>query len=75
MAGNSVTAAKNATEIETASAGPTLVNAGSRVKIMPRNVTATVAADAAITLPIDPRAFCDVPRRSRRRLAGIRGSG
>ena len=57
MAGSSVTAAKNATAIETASAGPTLVKAGSRVKIMPRNVTATVAADAAITFPMDPSAF------------------
>ena len=68
-------AAKKAIEIETASAGPTLVNAGSRVKIMPRNVTATVAADPAITLPMDPRAFCDAPRRSRRRSGGIRDSG
>src|SRR6202022_5187647 len=50
MAGNSVTAARNAIPIETASAGPTLVNAGRRVKTMPRNVTATVAAEAAMTL-------------------------
>ena len=58
MAGSSVIAARNATVIETAKAGPTLVNAGSRVKIMPRNVTATVAAEAVMTLPIDPSAFC-----------------
>src|ERR1700692_4144889 len=58
MAGNSVTAARNAIAIETASAGPTLVNAGRRVKTMPQKVTATVAADAAMTLPMEPSAFC-----------------
>ncbi len=63
-AGNSVTAARNATAIETASAGPTLVNAGSWVKIMPRNVTATVAADAPITLPMDVSAFCTAASES-----------
>src|SRR5271167_2184341 len=58
MAGNSVTAARNAIAIETASAGPTLVNAGRRVKTMPQKVTATVAADAAMTLPMELSAFC-----------------
>src|ERR1700739_4108238 len=38
MAGNSVTAARNAIPIETARAGPTLVNAGKRVKTMPQKV-------------------------------------
>jgi hypothetical protein len=64
MAGSRVTAAKKATAIETASAGPTLVNAGRRVKIMPRNVTATVAADAAITLPMELIAFCTASSES-----------
>jgi len=58
MAGNRVTAARNAIPIETASAGPTLVNAGRRVNTMPRKVMATVAADAAMTLPMELSAFC-----------------
>ncbi|CNN75647.1 Uncharacterised protein [Mycobacterium tuberculosis] len=53
MAGNRVTAARKAIAIEMASAGPILLKAGRRVNTMPRKVTATVAADAAITSPIE----------------------
>ena len=42
----------------TASAWPILVNAGRRVKTIPRKVTATVAADAAMTSPMELSAFC-----------------
>ena len=56
IAGRMVTAATNATKIAIAKAGPTVENTGSRVKIIAKNVTATVAADAAITLPIEANA-------------------
>jgi len=38
-----------------ARAGPMVENTPSFAKVMPKNVIATVPADAAITLPIDPR--------------------
>ena len=56
MAGSSVTAARNATVTAIANAGPTVENTGNRVKTIARKVTATVAAEAAITLPIDANA-------------------
>ncbi len=40
-----------------ASAGPTFLNAPSLVKTIPRKVIDTVAADPAMTLPIDVNAF------------------
>ena len=43
------------TEIEIA--GPTVANICNWEKIIARKVTATVAADAAITLPMDAKAF------------------
>ncbi|CAM5738269.1 hypothetical protein MAUB1S_00995 [Mycolicibacterium aubagnense] len=52
IAGSSVIDDRNATAIVTASAGPVVENTLRLVKLMPRNVTATVAADAAITLPM-----------------------
>ena len=57
MAGSRVTAARNATPIAIANAGPIVENTPNRVKIIPRKVTATVAADAAITLPMDVNAL------------------
>ena len=57
MAGSSVTAATKATPIPIANAGPVVENSSNRVKVIPRNVTPTVAADAAITLPMELRAF------------------
>jgi hypothetical protein len=48
--------ARKATAIETASAGPVVENTLRDVKLMPRKVIATVAAEAAITLPIDASA-------------------
>ena len=56
MAGSTVAAARKATQIAIANAGPTVEKTGSRVKIIAKNVTATVAADAAITLPMDAKA-------------------
>ena len=56
-AGRKLTAAKNATTTEIEIAGPTVANNCNWAKIMARKVTATVAADAAITLPMDARAF------------------
>ena len=56
-AGSIVTAATNATATETASAGPIVANSPYRVKIMPRNVTTTVPAEAAVTLPTETSAF------------------
>lgn len=50
-------AAKNTTATEMPSTGPTVRRIPSWVKIIPRNVTATVAAEAAITLPIEDRAL------------------
>ena len=61
MAGNSATAARNAIPIEIASAGPALVNAGRRVNTMPQKVMATVAADAAMTLPMERNPCCHSP--------------
>src|ERR1700684_2033245 len=56
MAGSRLTAAMNATAIEIEIAGPTVENTGNRANIIARKVTATVAADAAITLPMDVKA-------------------
>lgn len=56
-AGNKVTAARNATAMETAKAGPTVEKTPSRVNTMPKKVTATVAAEATITLPMDGSAL------------------
>jgi|SRR6185369_16229743 len=53
MAGSSVTAAMHATAIEIAIDGPTVEKIGIFAKIIATKVTATVAADAVITLPID----------------------
>ena len=53
MAGRSVTAATNPTPIPSANAGPIVENTSNWVNIIPTKVTATVAADAAITLPMD----------------------
>ena len=53
MAGSSVTAARNTTPTETANAGPIVDNNPKRTKIMHEKVTATVAADAASTLPTE----------------------
>jgi len=53
MAGSSVTAAMNTTPIEMANAGPIVDSNPKRAKNMPRKVTATVAADAVMTLPTD----------------------
>src|SRR5262245_56395654 len=52
-AGMNVTAASNATMTEIAMAGPTAENTCNLVKTIARKVTDTVAADAAMTLPID----------------------
>ncbi len=57
IAGSSVVAVSSETMIETVMAGPTAENTSSLVKTMARKVTATVAADAAMTLPIDISAF------------------
>src|SRR5262245_16918240 len=57
IAGRRVTAAMHATAIEIEIAGPTVENTGNREKIIARKVTATVAADAAITLPMDVKAL------------------
>src|SRR5258707_3159786 len=57
MAGSTVTADSNDTRIATEIAGPTAENTSSLVKTIARNVIATVAADAAITLPMDINAF------------------
>ena len=38
-------------------AGPTEENSSNVAKIIARNATATVAADAAMTLPMDNNAF------------------
>src|ERR1700675_2952880 len=56
-AGRKGTAASNDTMIATEIAGPTAENTSSLVNTIARKVTATVAADAAITLPIDIRPF------------------
>ncbi len=56
MAGSSVTAARKATPMPTANATPTVENTPSLAKPIPRNVMPTVAADAAITFPMDTRA-------------------
>ncbi len=57
MDGSSVIAATNAMMIEMEIAGPILAKMASLEKTIARNVTATVAADAAITLPMDIMAF------------------
>ena len=57
MAGSRVIAARNDTMTETEIAGPTSEKTCNLVKTIARNVIATVAADAAITLPIDIKAF------------------
>ncbi|CNJ15008.1 Uncharacterised protein [Mycobacterium tuberculosis] len=57
MAGSSVTAARNATTMQIEMAGPTVENTPNSAKSITINVTATVAADAAITLPMDIKAF------------------
>ena len=56
-AGRNVTAASSATAMEMANAGPTFLKAPKWVKIIPRKVIDTVAADPAITLPIDVKAL------------------
>jgi hypothetical protein len=53
MAGSTVTAAKKATVTAIARAGPTVEKTGNLVKTMATKVTATVAAEAAITFPIE----------------------
>jgi hypothetical protein len=57
IAGRNVTAARKQMPIATASAAPTVENTPSLANTIARNVTATVAADAAITLPIDDSAL------------------
>ncbi len=57
MAGSRVTAPSSDTVMATAIAGPTAENTSSLVNTIARNVTATVAADAVITLPMDINAF------------------
>ena len=57
MAGSSVTAARNTTATEIANAGPMVFRIPSWTKIIPRKVIATVAAEAAITLPMDVSAL------------------
>ena len=56
-AGKNVSAPVQPTAIAVASATPTVENTESLVKIMPRNVTATVAAEAVMTLPTEPKAL------------------
>src|SRR3954466_14453034 len=56
MAGSRVTAAMHATAIEIAIDGPTVEKIGIFARIIATNVTATVAADGVITLPIDVKA-------------------
>lgn len=51
MAGSSVNAASTPTPTVMASAGPTVESSPSLAKLMHRNVTATVAPEAATTLP------------------------
>src|SRR5271157_1455426 len=57
MAGRRLTAARKATQIEIEIAGPTVENTGNWAQIIERKVTATVAADAAITLPMHIKAL------------------
>src|SRR5262249_9209287 len=57
IAGSSVTAAAHATQIEMEIAGPTVEKMGIRAKTIATKVTATVAADAVITLPMDANAL------------------
>src|SRR4051794_35329966 len=54
IAGSSVIDAMNPTMIVMDREGPMVENTPSLAKLMPRKVIATVPADAAITLPIDP---------------------
>ncbi|COW51384.1 Uncharacterised protein [Mycobacterium tuberculosis] len=56
-AGSSVTAAKKTTATEIPNIGPTVLRIPSWVNTIPRKVIATVAAEAAITLPMDVNAF------------------
>jgi len=56
MAGSNVTAARKTTPIPIADDTPTVENTPIRAKLMPRNVIPTVAADAAITFPIETNA-------------------
>src|ERR1700757_4235526 len=56
-AGSSVSADTNATTTAIEIAGPTAENTSNLVKTIARKVTATVAADAVITLPMDIKAF------------------
>ena len=55
-AGRKVHAPRQPTAIATARATPTVEKTVSLVNTIPRKVTATVAADAVITLPTDSRA-------------------
>ena len=64
-AGSRVTAARNTTATEMPSTGPAFRRIPNWVKIIPRNVTATVAADAAITLPIEVSARATAASESR----------
>lgn len=57
MAGSKVTAARNATPMAIANAGPMVANNSKLANVIPRNVTPTVAADAAMTLPIELNAL------------------
>ena len=56
-AGRNVSAPAQPTMMAAARATPTVEKTVSFVKIMPRNVTATVAADAVMTLPIEASAL------------------
>src|SRR5262249_20174745 len=56
-AGSRVIAHRNATMTDIEIAGTTAENTSSLVKTLARNATATVAAEAAITLPIDINAI------------------
>lgn len=53
IAGSSVTPARNATAMPIAAATPTVLNTPILAKLSRRNVSPTVVADAAITLPIE----------------------
>ncbi len=57
MAGRSVTAARKATPTAIANAMPTVENSPNLANIIPRKVIPTVAAEAAITLPMDVNAL------------------
>ncbi|SHU68424.1 Uncharacterised protein [Mycobacteroides abscessus subsp. abscessus] len=64
-AGRKVTDATKAIRIDTLSAGPTVDRMPNLVNPMPRKVTATVAAEAATTLPMDSSAAATASSEAR----------